>query len=101
MRFGRMNVFTEVKEITVKVRITSVTQVSMVRPFRFRILEIPKLNAAALADSLPTSALYTFELSCLIFSNCSSNFRTMIIMTIVVNASTINAIRIIIGVVVI
>ena len=43
--------------MTVKVRITNVQQVRIVRPFRFRILEIPKLNAAALALNLPTSAL--------------------------------------------
>ena len=35
--------------MTVKVRITNVQHVRIVRPFRFRMLEIPKLNAAALA----------------------------------------------------
>ena len=98
---GCIKVRTDVKEITVKVRITSVLQVRMVRPFRFRMLEIPKLKAAAEADKRPTSALYTFDPSCLIFSTCSSNFRTMILITIAVNASTTNAIRMIIGVVVI
>ncbi len=54
---GLTNVRTEVKEITVKVKMTKVAEVKIVRPLRFHMLEIPKLKAAADADSRPTSAL--------------------------------------------
>ena len=52
-----MNVRTEVNDMTVKVNITSVPQVSIVLLFRLRMLDIPSAKAAALADNRPTSAL--------------------------------------------
>ena len=101
VELGRMNVRTDVNEITVNVRITNVTQVKAVLIPRFRILEIPRLKAAAEAASRPTSALYTFEACCFINSNCSSNFLMMIATTSTDKVSTIKATRIIIGVAVI
>ena len=94
---GCMKVRTDVNEITVNVRITKVAHVKIVRPPLFLMLEIPRLNAAADADNLPTSALYTLLPSCLIFSSCSSNLRMMIEITITVRARTIKAIKMITG----